>query len=78
MKGSKSIAMHRWYDNRPNEYKIIINWYSFIKDPVVMVACTICKQQIRMIKKNEQARVHVDSKHSGKPFAECFPGYTCG
>ena len=51
---------------------------SFIKDPVVMVACTICKQQIRMIKKNEQARVHVDSKHSGKPFAECFPGYTCG
>ena len=33
-----------------------------------MAACTICKQQIRMIKKNEQARVHVESKHSGKAF----------
>jgi hypothetical protein len=46
------------------------------KDPVVMVACSICKQQIRMVKKNTQAKVHVDSKHSGKQFAECFPGYT--
>lgn len=33
-----------------------------------MVACTICKQQIRMVKKNEQAKVHVESKHSGKAF----------
>lgn len=47
------------------------------KDAVVMVACSICKQQIRMVKKNSQAKVHVDSKHSGKPFVECFPGYTC-
>merc|ERR1719180_343959 len=22
--------------------------------------------------------VHVDSKHSGKKFEECFPGFTCG
>ncbi len=44
----------------------------------VMVPCTICKQVIRMIKKNEQAKMHVDSKHAGKKFDECFPGYTCG
>merc|ERR1719209_2836852 len=31
-----------------------------------------------MIKKNEQAKVHVDSKHSSKKFEECFPGFTCG
>jgi len=48
------------------------------KDPVVMASCSICKQQIRMIKKNEQAKVHVSSKHAGKKFDECFPGYTCG
>merc|ERR1712129_449451 len=46
------------------------------KEPQVMVACTICKQQIRMVKKNEQAKVHVESKHSGKAFDVCFPGYT--
>jgi len=51
---------------------------SQVKDPVVMVACSICKQQIRMIKKNEQAKVHVQSKHSNKKFDDCFPGYTCG
>ena len=50
---------------------------SQVKAPVVMAACTICKQQIRMIKKNEQAKTHVDSKHSGKKFEECFPGYSC-
>jgi len=44
----------------------------------VMAACTICKQQIRMIKKNEQARVHVESKHGNKKFEECFPGFSCG
>jgi len=38
------------------------------QEPQVMVACTICKQQIRMVKKNEQAKVHVESKHSGKAF----------
>jgi ribosomal protein L34E len=50
---------------------------SHVKEPQVMAACTICKQQIRMIKKNEQARVHVESKHSGKAFDVCFPGFTC-
>jgi hypothetical protein len=48
------------------------------KDATVMANCSICKQSIRMIKKNEQAKVHVDSKHAGKPFEECFPGFTCG
>jgi len=43
-----------------------------------MASCTVCKQQIRMIKKNEQAKVHVDSKHGNKKFEECFPGFTCG
>ena len=43
-----------------------------------MAACSICKQQIRMVKKNEQAKVHVESKHSGKKFEDCFPDFTCG
>merc|ERR1719494_895060 len=30
-----------------------------------------------MIKKNEQAKVHVDSKHGNKKFEECFPRF-CG
>merc|ERR1740123_790338 len=42
-------------------------------DENVMGTCTICKQQIRMIKANTQAKTHVDNKHSGKSFAECFP-----
>jgi len=48
------------------------------KDAVVMATCSICKQQIRMIKKNEQAKIHVESKHSSKAFTDCFPGFTCG
>merc|ERR1711937_290560 len=31
-----------------------------------------------MVKKNEQAKAHVESKHSAKKFEECFPGFTCG
>jgi len=46
------------------------------KEANVMAACTVCKQQIRMMKKNAQAAAHVESKHSGKKFEECFPGYT--
>jgi len=47
------------------------------KQENVMAACTICKQSIRMIKANTQAKQHVESKHSGKKFDECFPGFTC-
>lgn len=46
------------------------------KEANVMAACTICKQQIRMVKKNAQAAAHVDSKHSGKKFEDCFPGHS--
>jgi len=42
----------------------------------VMADCTICKQSIRMVKKNEQAKQHVENKHSGKAFEVCFPGFT--
>jgi len=45
------------------------------KAETVMGTCTICKQQIRMIKNNEQAKAHVDNKHSGKTFGICFPGF---
>lgn len=48
------------------------------KAEVVMGTCSICKQQIRMIKNNQQAKVHVESKHSGKKFEDCFPGHTLG
>ena len=51
---------------------------SQVKKENVMVACSICKQEIRMIKKNEQAAAHVASKHSGKSFEDCFPGFTKG
>jgi len=49
---------------------------SQVKEANVMAACTVCKQQIRMLKKNAQAAAHVDSKHSGKKFEDCFPGFT--
>ena len=49
---------------------------SNVKEAPVMAACTICKQSIRMVKKNAQAAAHVTSKHAGKPFEECFPGFT--
>ena len=51
---------------------------SSVKAESVMGTCSICKQQIRMVKKNEQAKQHVDSKHSGKKFEDCFPGFTYG
>lgn len=45
------------------------------KAEAVMGTCAICKQQIKMIKNNIQAKAHVDSKHSGKSFGDCFPGF---
>merc|ERR1711934_176493 len=42
----------------------------------VMVNCTVCRTALRMIKDNKQAAIHVSSKHPGKSFADCFPGYT--
>ena len=49
---------------------------SNVKDAPVMAACTVCKQSIRMVKKNAQAAAHVESKHGGKKFEDCFPGFT--
>jgi hypothetical protein len=49
---------------------------SNVKEAPTMADCTICKQSIRMVKKNAQAAAHVESKHAGKKFEECFPGYT--
>jgi hypothetical protein len=49
---------------------------SNVKVAPTMAACTICKQSIRMVKKNAQAAAHVESKHGGKKFEECFPGFT--
>merc|ERR1712109_358156 len=51
---------------------------SSTKEANVMVACTVCRTQLRMIKNNKQAAIHVTSKHPGKTFGECFPGYTAG
>jgi len=44
----------------------------------VMVPCSICRVECRMIKENKQASIHVTSKHPGKTFEECFPGYKAG
>merc|ERR1712156_79471 len=49
-----------------------------IKEANTMATCTICKQTIRMVKKNEQAKAHVENKHSKSTFEQCFPGFTCG
>merc|ERR1711972_1160954 len=51
---------------------------SSTKEANVMATCTVCRMQLRMIKNNKQAAVHVTSKHPGKAFGECFPGFTAG
>jgi len=48
---------------------------SNIKEANTMATCTICKQTIRMVKKNEQAKAHVENKHSKSTFEQCFPGF---
>ena len=37
------------------------------------VNCRICGTVFKLTKKNVDARQHTESKHPGKPFAECFP-----
>lgn len=44
----------------------------------VMVPCTICRVECRMIKENKQAAIHVTSKHPDKSFEVCFPDYKNG
>ena len=49
-------------------FTIIYSSDCLFQDAPVMASCTICKQSIRMIKANTQAKAHVESKHSGKKF----------
>jgi hypothetical protein len=47
---------------------------SQVKKPEVTANCTKCMTGLRMTKTNADAKMHVDSKHPGVPFADCFPG----
>jgi len=44
------------------------------KAPQTKAKCTVCMQEIVMVKVNTQARAHAENKH-GKKLSECFPGY---
>ena len=46
------------------------------KPPTQFTVCSICKLQIRLSKKNVELVQHVDSKHPGHTFEQCFPGIT--
>ena len=37
------------------------------------VHCTVCAVAFKLTKRNVDQRAHVESKHPGKTFAECFP-----
>jgi len=39
------------------------------------IACSICKQTFLSTTRQPQLQQHTENKHSGKTFAECFPGY---
>lgn len=47
---------------------------SRVKAPEVNASCTKCLLSIRMSKTNTEAKMHVEAKHAGLSFAECFPG----
>lgn len=47
---------------------------SRVKAPEVNAKCTKCFLEIRMSKTNTEAKAHVESKHAGIAFSECFPG----
>eukprot|EP01035_Chromulina_nebulosa_P033281 gene33281-44551_t len=44
-----------------------------VKAPEVLARCTICSHEIRMTKKNVEAKSHFESKHPTSTFAICFP-----
>eukprot|EP00727_Mastigamoeba_balamuthi_P008911 m51a1_g4642 hypothetical protein (79) ;mRNA; f:348030-348340 len=46
------------------------------KPATEFAVCTICKVQMRLSKRNIDLVQHVDSKHPGKTFDECWPGQT--
>jgi hypothetical protein len=47
---------------------------SRVKATEVQGRCTICSSEIRMTKKNIEARAHFESRHPTSSFAVCFPG----
>lgn len=47
---------------------------SQVKKAEVSASCTKCMTAIRMTKTNTEAKMHVESKHTGVLFSECFPG----
>eukprot|EP01041_Mallomonas_annulata_P000626 gene626-1213_t len=47
---------------------------SQIKAPEVMAKCTICSAELRMTKRNVEAKAHFEAKHPTSSFAACFPG----
>ena len=50
---------------------------SNVKAANVTGICTVCKLPLKMDnKKNLQARQHVEGKHAGKTFEDCFPEFT--
>jgi hypothetical protein len=48
---------------------------SRVKVAETMGRCSICSSEIRMTKKNIEARAHYDSRHPTSTFAICFPGH---
>jgi hypothetical protein len=47
---------------------------SRVKATEVMARCTICSTELRMTKKNVEAKVHFEARHPTSTFATCFPG----
>jgi hypothetical protein len=47
---------------------------SRVKAVEVQGRCSICSSEIRMTKKNIEARAHFESRHPTSSFAVCFPG----
>ena len=47
---------------------------SRVKPAEVMARCTICSLEIRITKKNIEAKAHFESRHPSSTFAECWPG----
>lgn len=45
-----------------------------VKAAEVLARCTICSHEIRMTKKNVEAKSHFESKHPTSTFPTCFPG----
>ena len=47
---------------------------SRVKAAEVTGVCEKCRAPIRMTAKNVEAKAHVENKHPGEKFADCFPG----